>query len=272
MNVLFPSSLMEALHMLADVPRAKPMAGGTDLMVHWPGNLAAHQDDYLDLSGLHELRSLRWTDHALVLGALTTYWDVIQDHQIGANLPLLTDAARQVGAVQIQTRGTWAGNIANSSPAADGVPVLMVYDSTVVLESVEGRREVALSQFYHGYKEMDRRPGELITEIHVPQDTVTRQEYIKVGPRRAQAITKVGAALAHKGDGWRVAANSVAPTVRRCPAVERFLNEEAASSPEDLLPAIRQDVCPIDDIRSTAAYRESVLARVLFYATQDSAA
>lgn len=268
MNVLFPSSAGEALHMVADTPEATPMAGGTDLLVHWPVHLDAHRKHYVDLSGAHELRTMRWTDEALVLGALTTYWDVIQDAQTRATFPLLVDAARQVGSVQIQARGTWAGNIVNASPAADGVPVLMVYDATVVLDSIAGRREVPLSEFYRGYKEMDRRPDELVTEIRIPRDSYEGgvQEFIKVGPRRAQAITKVGVAVTRNRDGWRVVANSVAPTVRRCPAVEQFLNEGAPSAPGDLIDPIRRDVSPIDDIRSTAAYRETVLARVLFHA------
>lgn len=272
MNVLFPASLGEALHILADTPEAVPMAGGTDLMAHWPGNLDAHARTYVDLSGAHELRTTRWTEKAFILGALTTYWDVIQDTQARATFPLLGEAARQVGAVQIQTRGTWAGNIANASPAADGVPVLMVYDASVVLDSVEGRRSVPLAEFYQGYKVMDLRPGELITEIHLPRASYTVEEFIKVGPRQAQAITKVGVAMAKGEDGWRVVANSVAPTVRRCPKVEQFLNGTMPAAPADLAGPIGQDVSPIDDIRSTADYRSTVLARVLFHSLREDRA
>ncbi len=75
-----------------------------------------------------------------MLGALTTYWDVIRDQRVGEEFPLLGEAARQVGAIQIQTRGTWAGNIVNASPAADGVPVLMAYDAIVVLQGRDGRK------------------------------------------------------------------------------------------------------------------------------------
>ena len=272
MKVHLPSSLGEALHILADAPDAMPMAGGTDLMVHWPGNLDAHGRTYVDLSRAHELRTTRWTEETLILGALTTYWDVMQDAQTRATFPLLVEAARQVGAVQIQTRGTWAGNIVNASPAADGVPVLMVYDATVVLDSVGGRRTVPLAEFYQGYKVTDRRPDELITEIHIPRASYTMQEFIKVGPRRAQAITKVGVAVTKGEDGWRVVANSVAPTILRCPTVEQFLNDNTPASAADLAGPIGQDVSPIDDIRSTAEYRSTVLARVLFHSVRENRA
>ncbi|MGH2669274.1 MAG: FAD binding domain-containing protein, partial [bacterium] len=124
MTVLLPETEREALGMLAATDgAATPMAGGTDLLVHWPVRVEVHDRTYVDLSRLQAMRPLRWSDAELVLGGLTTYWDVIQDARIGREFPLLVTAARQVGAIQIQARGTWAGNIVNASPAADGVPV-----------------------------------------------------------------------------------------------------------------------------------------------------
>jgi len=265
-SVLLPGSLAEALETLASDPDLVPMAGGTDLLVHWPQHTELHERSYLDLSGVEELRPHRWEADELVLGGLTTYWDIIEDLRARSELPLLIDAARQVGSIQIQTRGSWAGNIVNASPAADGVPVLMAYDAVVVLESTRGRSEVPLSRFYSGYKEMRKAPDELVTEIRVPRRAYDVQIFEKVGSRRAQAITKVGVAVTRSDAGWRVVANSVAPVVCRCPAVERILEEGSeVVGPEDLLPAIREDVTPIDDIRSTAEYRENVLARLLYF-------
>jgi CO/xanthine dehydrogenase FAD-binding subunit len=264
-RLLLPESRGQALALLAATPDAVPVAGGTDLLVHWPMRTAEHDRTYLDLSPLSDLRGVRWQDGELVLGGLATYWDVIRDARAAQELPLLGEAARQVGAVQIQARGTWAGNIVNASPAADGVPVLMAYDAIVVLESARGRVEVPLADFYTGYKQMRRAPDELVVTIRVPRRAYALQRFIKVGARRAQAIAKVGLAVTRSAAGWRVVAASMAPTVRRCPALERLLEEGAAiRSPEDLLPALRQDVTPIDDIRSTAVYRQRVMARVLY--------
>lgn len=301
MKALLPSSLDEALELLAAHPESIPLAGGTDLLVHWPRQHEAHGRTYLDLSGVAELASHRWTDEALVLGGMATYWDVIRDERAAAKFPMLIDAARQVGSIQIQARGTWAGNIVNASPAADGVPVLMAYDAVLVLRDVAGEEVVPLSDFYLDYKVMRRRPEQLITEIRVPRRAFDWQRFEKVGPRAAQAITKIGLAMARlsapaedrltgggpgdgptrNGDGgggpradglardegvWRIVANSMAPTVRRCRAVEALLETGVAvSGPADLLPAIREDVSPIDDIRSTATYRETVMARLLYY-------
>ena len=270
MSVLLPTSRGEALAILADHPEAVPMAGGTDLLVHWPAQVERHDRAYVDLSGVTDLRPHRWTDDALVLGARTTYWDVIRDRRAAVEFPLLVAAAREVGAVQIQARGTWAGNIVNASPAADGVPALMAYDAVVVLESRAGLDEVPLDGFYTGYKQMRRRADQLVVAIRVPRAARDVQAFEKVGTRRAQAIAKVGLAATRGPGGWRVVASSVAPTVRRCPAIERLLAERTpVGGPGDLLPALDQDVTPIDDIRSTAEYRRHTLARVLHQALRD---
>ncbi len=271
MRALLPNSLKEAMAMITAEPSPPtPMAGATDLLVHWPVLGAARDRTYLDLSALRELRTIRWDNGRLTLGAMTTYWDVVRDDRIGKEFPLLVAAARQVGAIQIQARGTWAGNIANASPAADGVPVLMAYDATAELISPDGKTsEVALDRFYSGYKQMAMRKDQLITAIHLPRRAHSFGVFEKVGARRAQTITKVGVAAAHSDAGWRIVVNSVAPTIRRCRTLERFLDAggsgKPAHRPDDLVPLLAPDISPIDDIRSTAAYRRTVLARLIYH-------
>ncbi len=266
-----PETRSEALALKRHRPEAVPIAGGTDLLVQWPGALERHEATYLDLSGVGELRRLAWSEEFLEIGALTTYWDTLADARVGEQLPLLHEAARQVGAIQIQARGTWAGNIANASPAADGVTVLMAYDASVLLASADGEREVPLADFYHGYKRTEARPEELIVAVRVPRREYRLQWFEKVAPRRAQAITVVGVAVTHSAAGWRVVAASMAPTVTRCRALERLLSEQIpVAGPDDLLEALRADVSPIDDIRSTARYRERVMCRVLYYNLRES--
>lgn len=270
MRAFNPRTLDEALGLLVEDASRVPVAGGTDVLVHWPTNLDAHERTYINLGGLRELRGMRWSDAALVLGGLATYWDVIRDARARVEFPLLADAARQVGAIQIQARGTWAGNIVNASPAADGVPVLMAYDATVVLASLDGEEEVPLDRFYTGYKTMRRRPDQIVVAIRLPRRRYDIQVFEKVGPRRAQAIAKVGLAVTRSATGWRVVAASMAPTVRRCAAIEAMLAAQSPiHAPDDFLPAIGQDVQPVDDVRSTAEYRRRVMARVLYYALRE---
>ena len=270
MNLHQPSSVNEALAILAGEPGVVPMAGGTDLLVHWTTRPAEHEKSYLDLTGLDELRGVRWSQGELQLGALATYWDVIADRQAAQELPLLVQAARLVGAVQIQARGTWAGNIVNASPAADGVPVLMAYDASLVLQSVRGREEIPLADFYSGYKRLRMAADQLVVAIRIPRRRYAVQQFHKVGARRAQAIAKVGLALTRSTAGWRVVAASMAPTIRRCPAIERLFESGGdLREPDALLPAVESDTSPIDDIRSSALYRRRVMARVLFSALRE---
>lgn len=267
MQIDRPASLDDAFAVLADAQGAVlPIAGGTDLCVSWHARDKSNWR-MMDLSRLAPLlRYVRLDDTWLELGALATYWDVIR-HAAAANaFPLLVEAGRQVGAIQIQTRGTWAGNIGNGSPAADGVPVLMAYDARVVLASQAGRREVALDAYYTGYRASVRRPDELIVGIRVPRRERSVEWFHKVGARQAQAITKVGVAVVRDSAGWRVVANSVAPVVLRCRSLEAALERgDALDSPAAVQRVLEGDVSPIDDIRSTGAYRARVLARLIYF-------
>jgi len=261
-----PTTIEDACAAMSLAPAPTPIAGATDLLVHWPANLKAHDRDYLDLTRIDALRPMRWADDSLTLGALTTYWDVVRDARVAREFPLLITAARQVGAVQIQSRGTWAGNIVNASPAADGVPVLMAYDAVIVLRSKTGTEEVRLDEFYLDYKKMRKKPDQLITAIRITRRKHDVEIFEKVGARKAQAISKVSLAITRSEAGWRIVAGAVAPTIRRCRTIEAMLDRrDPVRSPGDLLASIRADVSPIDDIRSTKAYRERVMARVLYH-------
>ena len=255
-----------ALDLMADsAPPPTPIAGGTDLLVSWHHRL---KDDLalLDLSLLPELRVFQLTDEYLELGGATTYWQVIESAEVSHAFPLLAQAARQVGAIQIQTRGTWAGNIANASPAADGVPVMMAYDAVVVLQSRDGTTEVPLDQYYTGYKQSVRRPEQLIRAIRMPRREREFEWFHKVGARSAQAIAKVGVAMVKDAHGWRVAANSVAPFVCRCRALEAALDAgQTFRSPDEIADILSADISPIDDLRSTAEYRRRVLSRLIYF-------
>lgn len=273
MQVLRPTSVDEALEMMAAAePSMQPIAGGTDLLVCWH-HLPKVDLSLLDLSQLDELRPYRLTDEYLELGGLTTYWDVIESAEASQAFPLLVEVAKVVGAVQIQTRGTWAGNIGNGSPAADGVMVMMAYDAVVVLRSCDGTSEVPLDQYYTGYKQTLRRPDQLITAIRLPRRQRDVEWFFKVAPRAAQAIAKAGIAVVRDEAGWRVVANSVAPYVCRCRSMERALEQGTTfNSPDDVLQVLRQDISPIDDIRSTARYRSRVLSRLLYFQLAELAA
>lgn len=267
-------SLAEALDVLAASPGEwTPLAGGTDLMVLLEAGTLRHRK-LLDIWTVPELRGVTVTDDAVRIGALCTYTDLLRDPVLTAEFPLVGAAARETGAVAIQNRGTVGGNIANASPAADLPPALLVYDAALELVSAAGTRRRAYQGFHTDYKKMDLRPGELIAAVvlpRVPSSPRRRQVYRKVGTRRAQAISKICfAALDETDDAGavreiRLAFGSVAPTVKRAEAAEAAVRgrEKSDAAVAAAVEALATDLAPIDDIRSTAAYRLRVARNLL---------
>ncbi len=264
-----PSSLDDALQRLAADPTLRPFAGGTDLMVLLEAG-AIPPGRYLSLWGLRELRGIVQTADGVVIGALSTYSDVRRSPWLHA-YPMLAIAASETGSVATQNRGTIGGNIANASPAADTPPALLAYDAELELRSASGRRRVRYDGFHSGYKQMNLRPGEIIAAIHLPRRAPGWHDYYrKVGTRRAQAISKVCFAGSIRMDrdavgDIRIALGSVAPTVVRCHHAEdavrgRQLSERTIAAAAD---ALRSEISPIDDIRSTARYRAAVARNLL---------
>jgi xanthine dehydrogenase small subunit len=251
------SALDEALRMLSEEART-PIAGATDLYVALNfGTLAPRR--FVDIWGLDELRGISVRDDALVLGGLTTYTAIIRSPLVAERLPMLIDAARQIGGPQIQNRGTIAGNIANGSPAADSVPVFAATDAIVVLKSSDHERRVPITQFYTAYRASVMRADELIVAIEVPR-VQGRQWFRKVGTRAAQAISKVVVAGV-RAPTPRFALGSVAPTVVRAYATERAL--AGGASIEQAVLTLGREIAPIDDVRSSADYRNRVAERLL---------
>jgi CO/xanthine dehydrogenase FAD-binding subunit len=259
MSVLRPKSLKDALIMLRDEGPLTPLAGGTDLFVTLnAGTLKDRR--FLDLWELDELRGISKDGKWLRFGALTTYTDCIRSKKVRHALPILQQAAREVGGVQIQNRGTLAGNIGNASPAGDSLPVLMAASALVILRSRDGgEREVPLSDYYTGYRASVRRADELITAIRVKTPRKRdRQLFRKVGTRAAQAISKVVMAAV----GERVAFGSVAPVVMRARKLEDYLSK-GGHDPAEAQRLVLDEIHPIDDIRSTAEYRRRVTSNLV---------
>lgn len=259
MNLLRAHKLEEALSMMRAEP-CVPIAGCTDVLVelHFGTRKDAATQTFLDISRLAELRGIRRKDNNIEIGALTTYTDIQQSQDISQRVPMLAAAAREIGGIQIQNRGTIGGNVGNGSPAGDTLPVLAVADAIVVLRSATAERRVPFNQFYRGYRQSVRQPDELIVCIEIP-GMEGRQWFRKVGTRAAQAISKIVAAGV-RGPAPRFALGSVAPTVIRLPRTEEALQRNDMKRAQKML---SEEIAPIDDIRSNAAYRRQVAANLL---------
>jgi CO/xanthine dehydrogenase FAD-binding subunit len=250
------------------------LAGGTDFFVERHIAPVADEDTprplVADVSRLEELRAIGIDGRVARIGAAATYLEIRRHPVLAERAPLLGAMSREVGAIQIQARGTLGGNLATGSPAADGVAALAALDADVVLRSARGERVVPIGAFYTGYRRTVRARDELIlrVELALPAPGAVGC-WRKVGTRSAQAISKVALAAigeVERGRATRIGLGmaSVAPTIAFLPTVRALLLSrplvEVADA--DLDAATDADVAPIDDIRSTAAYRRHV-ARVL---------
>ena len=259
-SLLEPKSLRDALNMLRDSGPLVPMAGCTDLYVAL--NFGTLKDTrFLNLWPLGALKKIELRGNTLSIGALVTHTDLIRSPLVRKRLPMLAAAAREVGGVQIQNRGTIGGNIANASPAGDTLPVLAAADAVVVVRSATDERRVRFAEFYTGYRTSVLAANELIVGVEIP-GIRGRQWFRKVGTRAAQAISKVVmAAVDARGEPPRIAVGSVAPTVVRLPSTEAAL--ASGASIEDAQRVLLDEIAPIDDVRSTAEYRRRVAANLL---------
>ena len=271
---LNPGSLEQALEILANDSNWLSIAGGTDLMVQYAAGTLARRK-LVNIWNLPELRKINSSSKELEIGAGATYTDLRLDPIIAREFPLLDLAASWTGSIANQNRGTLGGNIVNASPAADSLPALLVYDAELILVSWRGERRLAYRDFHTGYKQMNLRADELIRAVCLPRKFSGYISYTrKVGPRAAQAISKVSmAALARvvrtdretRIDDARIACGSVAPVPIRLSQTEQAVLGKSLDAAHIELAArtAANEITPITDIRSTAPYRAAVVRNLV---------
>ena len=273
--VVSPRTLAEAYAILAGAPH-RPVAGGTDLLVQLTGEIGPAPERVVDLWRVEELRGIHVRDGALELGALTTYTQIRGSDACSTHAPALVAAAATIGAAQIQNRGTIGGNVMNASPAGDTLPVLLALDATLVVGGAAGERSIAAAEFWPAYRKTAVKDGELLLRVRIPIVEGRFQAFRKVGTRRAQAISKVVLAAAWRRDpAWRdvrIAFGSVAATPIRARAAEAALEGAPATAAtiDAAVEALRGELHPIDDVRSTGAYRLEVSGRILRRILEDA--
>lgn len=267
-----PRSLEEALLWQAsEATRGLPLAGGSDLMVQWEAGVRPLPRRVLNIKHLPELRGIALRENRLVIGAGETHAALRRSDLAQKWAPSLADAAATVGGRQIQALGTIGGSIGNASPAGDLAPSLLVADAEVVVRSVRGERVLPMRSFLLGYRKLDLAPDELIVAFRlVPMPEGAREGWHKIGPRAAQAISKVMGSFRGRVESGRIASfavalGSVAPTALRLAGVEQWiagkaLVEETIAEAES---RAASEVKPIADIRSTAEYRKWVSGRLV---------
>jgi xanthine dehydrogenase iron-sulfur cluster and FAD-binding subunit A len=258
-----PTELAEALRLLAD-PTARPVAGGTDLLLELARGGRAAVRTLVDLTRLPGLDGIAVEGDRLRLGALVTHNDVIGDPLAVEHALPLAQACLEVGSPQLRNRATVVGNLVTASPANDTISALMALDATLAVESASGRRQVAVGDLYRGFRETVLAPGELVTAIEIPL-VGRRGIFVKLGLRRAQAISVVHVTAVLRTDGevvseLRIALGSVAPVVALVPGLDALAGRPLGDdSIETAVAAAEAAATPIDDLRAPAAYRRATV-------------
>ncbi|MEH7085402.1 FAD binding domain-containing protein [Neobacillus drentensis] len=252
------------------------MAGGTDVMVlHKSGRGVPLKfpKPLVFIDHLSELKQVYQNHNDLHIGACCTYSELL-DHP---SIPLpLKNAIKTIAAPAIRNRGTLGGNICNASPAGDTLPLLYVYNTKLLLRSVNGDRVVAISDFIQGPRRIGRHQNEILAEIILPSvlEKGAHVVFEKVGNRNADAIAKVGfAGYIRINDGRiddvRFAFGAVGPTMVRSVDIEKTLIGKtiplADADIAQVVAAFEKIIRPIDDQRSTALYRKTVALNLLRY-------
>lgn len=263
---LRPASLDEALAALGE-PGAVAVAGSTDLGVE--ANLRGSRPALrVAIDRLPELRSLAVGEDAVEIGAALTLTEV--ERLLAGRIPLLDAVFPQFASRLIRNAATIGGNLGTGSPIGDLPPALLALDAAVVLVSPAGEREVALADYFTGYRTSVRAPDELIARVRVPLPLAGTTAFHKIAKRRFDDISSVALAFALEvSDGVitraAIGLGGVAATPLRAIAAEDLLTG-AAWTPAGVAPAAAELAAtgtPIDDHRASAAYRRAMLAQAL---------
>jgi carbon-monoxide dehydrogenase medium subunit len=258
------SELDEALRLLSRKEDVKVLAGGTDLVVDM--KIGRYRPKtVIDISGIKDLRYIVDEGDKVRIGALTRMQDIVESPVIREKLPVLAEAVSMLGSWQIRNMATVGGNLCNASPAADSAPPLLVHEARIKLASIEGTREIPITEFFVGPRKTAMYKTELLQEVIVPYDAdfAKSYSYVKLGRRNAFTLSVVAVATVLKvRDGVfedvRIALNAVAPTPVRARSVESFLKgrEVGSEAIEKASELVLNDISPISDVRASAEYRK----------------
>jgi len=256
---LKPETLDETVGILAEYgPRARVLAGGTDLIV-WIMDDLTEPDVLVDIKGIGELKGIELKDNTLIIRALVTFNELIDSEIVREKSLLIMEMARTVASTGIRNRATMIGNICSAVPSCDSGPVLLVYDAKVLVKGPQGERKIPLSEWFRGPKETALSAGELVTGVAVPLPEKRHAGcYVKLGRYRGGDLAQASVAvLALAGDNYRVAFGAVGPTPVRARKIESLINGKKIESKviEDAKELISQEISPITDIRAAKEYR-----------------
>ena len=260
-----PTSVREAVDLLNEAgDRARPLAGGTDILVQLRGR-GFDLDLVVDVKNIPELNELTYDpDNGLTIGAAVPCYRIYGNSTVRSVYPGIVDAANIIGGTQIQGRASLGGNLCNAAPSADSVPAMIAYSGVARIAGPNGNREVALEDFCTGVRQTVLEQGEILVAMHFPTPAANSgANYIRFIPRNEMDIAVAGAGVSVELDNGniqaaRVTLASVAPTpLFVAEAGEAIAGKPATEETVRIASGIARDAAvPITDMRGTIEYRK----------------
>lgn len=263
-----PENLNEALKIIAS-EKCTIFAGGTDLMVkrrQWAGLEPEFNLPVLFIGHLKELKSIDIKDGCITIGSTCTLTSILENNSVP---PYIKRPVFDMASPSIRNVATIGGNICNSSPAGDILPVLYALDAGIIVESKGSKREIPIEKFITGPGRNGLRSEEILTGIRLKIEDFNISTYVKVGTRKALALSKLSfTGLCRKNndvvEDIRIAFGSVGPTVIRDKKIENLIIESGKNLDlKEIAQKYRRIIKPIDDQRSTSFYRMETSIRLL---------
>ena len=245
---------------------ARPVAGGTDLVVGARQGKAPLPEAIVAIDRIVGLHAIEASDGGLRLGALVTHRDLVMNEDVRMRYAAIADASAIVGSHATRAQGTIGGNVMNASPAMDTGAPLLCFGASAILRSPTGERSVALDELWTGPGRTSARPDELLVSLELPAPASgTGSSYVRLEYRRQMEIAVVGAAalVTFHGDritAARVAITALTPTIRRVPEAESALagSDGGADAVATAAAAAAAASTPISDVRGSADYRRAM--------------
>lgn len=280
LEILMPKDLNEVLNLLAERRNnLHIIAGGTDIIpgLQQSSNRFANSEFLIDINKVARVKGIHKTKEKFSIGAAETFSEILENDLIKNELPVLWKAVSTIGSVQIRNRATIGGNFINNAPCADTVPALLVYNSTIEIESLSTKKEITFNDFLVGPYKTKLNHDEIVTRINIPippKELVG--DFYKLGRRRAVAISRITLAVLMKLqnemiDEIRIASGAVTPIGIRFFELEKFAKGKRADDQflKNLSAKLGEEILRVTGLRWSSEYKLPVVQQMFYQLLYD---
>jgi len=274
-EILTPQSLNEVLGILSNNDKVlKIIAGGTDVVtgLKQESKRFINTEVLVDINRIAEVKGIEQRNGKISIGAASTFTEIYNNQIVSKELPILKKTVATIGSLQIRNRATIAGNFVNNAPCADTVPALLVYNTTIEIESINSKREISLQDFLQGPYKTQLKKDEIVTRINIPVPPKTFVgDFYKLGRRQAVAISRITLAVLmelneNKINEIRIASGAVTPIGTRFPKLEKFAkgNEMNDNFLKTLASKMGEEIIKLTGLRWSSEYKLPVVQQMFY--------